>query len=199
MALLVLGTNNKKKAREMIKLLDPYPIEIKALADFPNSIEVDETGVTFAENAALKASEQSKILGQWVIAEDSGLSVDALGGAPGVYSARYAGTDCDDEANNEKLLEELADVPLEKRTARYTCHMALSTPAGEVVESFESTCEGLIRFERSGNEGFGYDPLFEITEFHLTFAELGDDVKSVLSHRARASRKMIPRIVAHLS
>ena len=195
MAVLVLGTHNLKKARELIKLLEPYDIEVKTLQDFENSIKVDETGSTFAENAALKASQQAKVLSEFVLGEDSGLSVDALNGAPGVYSARFAGTEGDDEANNEKLLAELGSIPRHKRTAKFTCHAALSDPNGNIVASHQADCRGIIGFERCGTNGFGYDPLFEIAEFHRTFAELGDEVKSVLSHRARALRMMIPKIV----
>ena len=119
---LVLGTHNAKKQRELEMLLSPYNILLKSLADLPDSIEVEETGTTFEENATLKAVQQAKHLGQWVLGEDSGLSVEALGGAPGVYSARFSGPDATDEKNNALLLEKLQGVPLEKRTAWYTCH-----------------------------------------------------------------------------
>jgi XTP/dITP diphosphohydrolase len=186
---IVLGTRNRKKGLELAELLAPLGIRFATLGDFPNAIEVAETGDTFGDNARLKAAEQAKHLGEWVLGEDSGLSVDALGGRPGVYSARYAGENATDEANNDKLLAELADVPLEKRTAFYTCHMTLSDPAGNVLLETEDYCRGRIRFERSGSGGFGYDPLFEIVEYHRTFGELSAAVKSCLSHRARALRR----------
>ena len=193
--LLVLGTHNQKKRRELELLLSDYSMEIKTLGDFPEAIEVEETGQTFAENACLKAVEQARNLGQWVLGEDSGLSVDALNGEPGVYSARYSGVGATDERNNQKLLEALGDTPLEKRTARYTSHLALADPRGEVQIECQDHCEGLIRLEPAGSAGFGYDPLFEVREYHRTFAQMGDAVKSVLSHRARAFRKLVPRLV----
>ncbi len=186
---IVLGTRNRKKGQELAELLAPLGIAFATLADFPNAIEVEETGTTFAENARLKAVEQAKLLNQWVLGEDSGLSVDALGGLPGVYSARYSGELATDESNNAKLLEELTDVPLEKRTAFYTCHMSLSDPAGNVVLEAEDYCRGRIRFEASGDGGFGYDPLFEVVEYHRTFGDLSPVVKACLSHRSRALRK----------
>lgn len=186
---IVLGTCNRKKGQELAELLAPLGIAFATLADFPNAIEVEETGTTFAENARLKAVEQAKHLNQWVLGEDSGLSVDALGGLPGVYSARYSGELATDESNNAKLLEELTDVPLEKRTAFYTCHMSLSDPAGNVVLEAEDYCRGRIRFEASGDGGFGYDPLFEVVEYHRTFGDLSPVVKACLSHRSRALRK----------
>jgi len=193
---LVLGTNNAKKRKELEYLLSPYQqIELKSLRDFSNSIEVEETGTTFQENAILKASEQAVHLGQWVLAEDSGLSVAALDGNPGVYSARFSGPDATDEKNNALMLEKLSGVPLEKRQAWYTCHMALSDPQGKIHFESESECRGRILAEPRGVSGFGYDPLFEIPEYKLTFAELGDAVKAVLSHRAKANRQFVPKLL----
>ena len=194
---LVLGTRNKKKRRELEYLLSPYPqIELKSLEQFPDSIEVEETGSTFVENAALKATQQAVHLSQSVLGEDSGLSVAALDGRPGVYSARYSGDDATDDSNKVKLIEELKGVPREKRGAWYTCHMTLSDPQGNVLIDCESQCHGLIMDEERGDAGFGYDPLFEIPEYGLTFAELGDEVKSVLSHRARANRIFVPKLLS---
>ncbi len=187
---IVLGTRNRKKLGELVDLLGPLGLELKTLADFPNSIEVEETGDSFAANAALKATLQAKHLGQWVLGEDSGLVVDALGGAPGIYSARFSGDGATDEKNNELLLAKLTDVPLEKRTAHYVCSAALSDPAGNVRATSEGICRGRILFERSGSGGFGYDPLFEVVECHRTFGELAPAVKAVLSHRSRAMRAM---------
>lgn len=194
---LVLGTRNKKKRRELEYLLSPYgQIELKSLDEFPAAIEVEETGTTFAENAALKATQQALKLGQYVLGEDSGLSVAALDGRPGVYSARYSGEDATDDSNKLKLIEELQGVAAEKRGAWYTCHMTLSNPQGEVLIDCESQCHGRILTEERGAAGFGYDPLFEIPEYGLTFAELGDEVKSVLSHRAKANRVFIPKLLS---
>ena len=193
---LVLGTRNKKKRRELEYLLSPYSqIQLKSLDEFPNSIEVEESGTTFGENAALKATQQAKHLGEYVLGEDSGLSVAALDGRPGVYSARYSGENATDETNKVKLVEELTGVPAAKRNAWYTCHMTLSDPEGNVLIDCESQCHGRILDEQRGEAGFGYDPLFEIPEYGLTFAELGDEVKSVLSHRARANRTFIPKLL----
>jgi XTP/dITP diphosphohydrolase len=191
---LILGTRNRKKLGELVHLLEPLGIELKTLADFPNSIEVDETGSTFTENARLKASVQAKHLGQWVLGEDSGLSVDALGGAPGVYSARFSGEAATDASNNRLLLEKLADVPLEKRTAHYTCHAALSDPTGNIRAEAEDYCRGRILTAEAGSGGFGYDPLFEVIEWHRTFGELSPIVKAAISHRSRAMRHIAPQI-----
>lgn len=190
---LVLGTHNAKKLREMKMLLADLDIDLVSLADLPDPIEVDETGSTFQENAELKASEQAIHLRQWVLGEDSGLSVDALDGAPGIYSARFSGPQATDETNNALLLEKLKGIPREQRTAYYTSHMALSDPLGKIHFNCEGHCHGIIRTQPSGSGGFGYDPLFELAEYHLTFGELGDSIKSVLSHRARAHRLFLPK------
>jgi len=193
---LILGTNNRKKGIELLELLGPHGFTLKTLADVPNKIDVEETGTTFAENAALKATEQAKHVQAWVLGEDSGLAVDYLKGAPGVYSARYSGPDATDEANNAKLLRELDGVPLEKRRAHYVCYAALSDPHGNIRATAEGHCYGRILLEPHGTAGFGYDPLFEIPEYHLTFGQLGLAVKGVLSHRSRALRILIPQLIA---
>jgi XTP/dITP diphosphohydrolase len=197
--LLVLGTHNRKKREELEALLAPHGFKLKTLADFPQAIEVEETGDTFAANARLKAVEQAKRLGQWVLGEDSGLSVDALGGAPGVRSARFSDPGATDERNNRLLLERLEGVPLDRRTAHYTCYAALSDPAGNVRAQSEGICRGRILTEPEGSGGFGYDPLFEIVEYHRTFGELPSAVKAVLSHRSRAIRQLIPQLLALLA
>lgn len=191
---LVLGTNNQKKLIELRLMLPAEHYSLHSLSEIPDSIDVEETGTTFTENAMLKATEQAKHLGRWVLAEDSGLAVDALGGAPGVYSARFAGKHGDDEANNAKLLAELASVPPDKRTARYHCEVCLSDPDGNPRITAGGICRGVIRTEASGSGGFGYDPLFEIREYHKTFAELDLAVKRALSHRSRALRKFLPKL-----
>lgn len=195
---LVLGTNNAKKLREMKMLLADTDVQIKSLAEIENSIEVDEVGTTFQENAQLKAAEQAKHLRAWVLGEDSGLSVAALDEKPGIYSARFSGPDATDDKNNRLLLEMLTGVPLHKRTAWYTSHMALSDPDGKVWISCEARCYGRILENPIGEGGFGYDPLFELVEYHRTFAELGDCVKSMLSHRARANRQFLPQLLSLL-
>lgn len=193
---LVLGTNNAKKLIELRLLLPEERIRLTSLAEIPDSIEVDETGDTFRDNAALKATEQAKHLGRWVLAEDSGLTVDALGGRPGVLSARFAGRHGDDEANNDKLLLELKGIPDEKRGAQFNCYICLSDPNGNVVLEENGVCCGRIAESRSGKGGFGYDPLFVIREYHRTFGELDLTVKRAISHRSRALRQLIPRLLA---
>jgi XTP/dITP diphosphohydrolase len=193
---LVIGTANRKKGRELAELFAPIGLEIKTLADFPAAIHVEETGATFADNAALKATQQAAHLGHWVLADDSGLAVDALGGAPGVFSARFAGPNATDAANNRLLLEQLGAMPIERRTAQFVCHMVLADPSGTIRAESEGVCRGRVLFEPRGNQGFGYDPLFEVGEYHRTFGELGIAVKSCLSHRARAARALIPPLVA---
>ncbi|NLE39239.1 MAG: non-canonical purine NTP pyrophosphatase [Pirellulaceae bacterium] len=192
---LVLGTNNRKKGAELAELLLPIGLHVATLADFPEAADVEETGATFAENAALKATQQAKRLGRWVLGEDSGLAVDALGGEPGIVSARYSGRGATDASNNAHLLTQLGAIPLERRTAHYVCHMTLADPAGTIVAESEAECRGRILFEQRGTNGFGYDPLFELVEYHRTFGQLGPVVKACLSHRARAARQLIPQLV----
>lgn len=193
--LLVLGTANRKKGLELADLFAPLGLDVRSLADFPPLAEVWEHGQTFAENAQLKATGYAQALGRWVLADDSGLAVDALDGAPGVYSARYAGPGANDALNNQRLLRELADVPPERRGAQFVCHMALSDPAGAILAQSHGACRGRILREPRGAHGFGYDPLFEVVEYHRTFAELGPVVKAALSHRARAAAAIVPAIL----
>ena len=203
MPTLVLGTNNRKKSIELAELLAPFGIIVKTLADFDRKLDVVENGATFIANARKKASEQARFLGEWVLGEDSGLSVDALGGEPGVYSARFAALDAaensNDEANNRLLLQRLGNLPLEKRTAYYTCTAALADPEGTVRAESEGRCRGRIRFDAAGTNGFGYNPLFEVVEYHRTFGELSPAIKRCISHRARAMRLIIPQIVKRFS
>ncbi|MBI2827178.1 MAG: non-canonical purine NTP pyrophosphatase [Planctomycetia bacterium] len=195
---LVLGTHNRKKGLELAELLAPVGIAVRTLADFPQAVAVVEDGDSFAANARKKATQQAAHLHEWVLGEDSGIVVDALGGAPGIYSARYAGPAATDEDNNRRLLAELGDTPPARRTAHYVCHAVLAEPGGRIVAEAEGTCQGRIAFEPRGSAGFGYDPLFEIVEYQRTCGELGDTVKACLSHRARALRKLLPRLAALL-
>lgn len=198
MRTLVLGTHNQKKCRELVNLLAPLGVPLATLHEFPQAVHVEETGDTFAANAALKATQQAVHLCEWVLGEDSGLAVDALSGAPGVYSARYAGLGASDEANNAALLEALEAVPDERRGAHYVCHLVLSDPGGQVRAQTQAACNGRIRRAPAGEGGFGYDPLFEIVEYHRTFGELGESVKAVLSHRARAVAQFLPALEGFL-
>ncbi len=193
--ILLLGTGNRKKGEELARLLAPHGLLLKTLADIPDAMTVVEDGDTFAANARKKASQQARHLGQWVLGEDSGIEVDALGGRPGVYSARYAGEQATDEENNRLLLDELADLPPPRRTAHYVCCAALSDPGGKIRIEHQGQCYGRIRHEPAGEGGFGYDPLFEIPEYHRTFGQIGPEVKRVLSHRGRALRRMLPEIL----
>ncbi|SRR6056297_544596 len=193
---LVLGTHNAKKLRELRELLPEDRVRLVSLAEIEDAIEVEETGTTFLENATLKATEQAKHLHRWVLAEDSGLSVVALGGAPGVYSARFSGDGATDERNNDLLLEKLSGVPSERRGAFYTCQVCLSDPQGNVRLTTCGECHGVIGSQRFGSAGFGYDPLFNVPELHQTFGELGSMVKQAISHRARALRQFLPPFLA---
>jgi XTP/dITP diphosphohydrolase len=191
---LVLGTHNRKKRDELADLLRELPLEVVDLSAYPSAQEVDETGTTFEENARLKAAGVAKAIGEWVLAEDSGLVVPALKGRPGVYSARYAGTHGDDAANNRKLLAELAPLPDDRPAAYYVCVAALADPRGEVRAVAEGRCHGVIAKEPRGDGGFGYDPLFLVPEYHKTFGELSLRVKQALSHRARAIPLLRPAL-----
>lgn len=195
---LVLGTRNRKKGMELAELFEPLGLTVRTLADVDNPIEVREDGETFAANAALKAIGQARHLDAWVLGEDSGLKVDALGGAPGIYSARFSGLKATDLSNNRLLLEKLAATPSEQRSAHYVCHMTLSDPRGEIRAEADGICRGRIIFEPRGSHGFGYDPLFEVVEYHQTFGQLGPRAKAVLSHRSRAARRLIPQLIALL-
>ena len=194
--ILVLATRNPGKVDEIQSLLKDYPVEIKQRDDFGPIPAVEEDGQTFEENAYKKASFTARVLGFAALADDSGLAVNALGGAPGVRSARYAGPKTNDHSNNLRLLAELSDTPLEKRTAHYVCHVAVSDPRGELRARCEERCYGRIRYEPAGTHGFGYDPLFEIVEYHRTFGQLGLAVKSAISHRSRALRALLPQLSA---
>ncbi|MGA2033771.1 MAG: non-canonical purine NTP pyrophosphatase [Thermoguttaceae bacterium] len=193
--MLVIGTANRKKGLELAQLFAPARLELRTLADFPEPLEVVEDGDTFAANAALKAVAQARHLGQWVAADDSGLAVDVLHGAPGVFSARYAGPEATDALNNARLLDELRDVPLEQRMARFVCHIVLADPSGAIRGESEASCRGRMLFAPQGTHGFGYDPLFEVVEYHRSFGLLSPLVKSHLSHRARAAARLLPRII----
>jgi XTP/dITP diphosphohydrolase len=191
---LVFGTHNRKKAVELRALVAALGLAVRSLDEIDSPLDVDETGGTFAENAALKATRQAVHLGAWVLADDSGLVVDALGGAPGVHSARFAGAQANDADNRRKLLAELAGVKPAERGAHFVCHLVLADPEGAIRAESTGRCQGRIRAAEAGSGGFGYDPLFEIVEYHRTFGELSAEVKGVLSHRARAVAALVPAI-----
>jgi XTP/dITP diphosphohydrolase len=195
---LVLGSRNRKKCSEMAALVRPAwedspalsRLDIRSLDDFPGAPTVAEDADTFAGNARKKAGTIARAIGHWVLADDSGLAALALGGAPGVLSARYAGEPGDDEANNRKLLLAVADLEPERRGAAFRCALALADRTGLVRLETEDACRGRLATEPRGSAGFGYDPLFLIREYHKTFGELSPLVKHQLSHRARAFSRL---------
>ena len=188
---LVVGTNNAGKIKELNDLLADLPIEISGLNRFENIFDVEETGTTFEENAILKASSYALQTGSWALSDDSGLEVEALGGAPGVYSARYGGEQAGNAEKIAKLLGELDAAPGESRRARFVCVMALSDESGAIRFLAEGVCEGRIAPEPRGANGFGYDPIFIPAGYEQTFGELSSTVKREISHRARAIKKII--------
>jgi len=192
---IILATQNQGKVRELRELLGDEAIEVLSLLDFPDWEDVEETGVTFADNAALKARAAAHRTGLIALADDSGLEVDVLGGAPGVYSARYAGEPKDDERNIDKLLHSLETIAEDKKTARFRCALVMATPFGEEYLT-EGAVEGRIVTERRGSDGFGYDPVFYLPVFTRTMAELTLSEKNTISHRAQAFRKVIPILQA---
>jgi XTP/dITP diphosphohydrolase len=192
---LVVASRNPEKLREIGDLLAAHGNEVVGIDSFPEVPEVVEDGTSFAENAAKKARESALRLSAWVLGEDSGLQVDALGGAPGIYSARYSGLGATDASNNAKLMQELAAVPSERRAARYICNVAVADPAGTIRLQLEAACHGRITMDARGTNGFGYDPYFLIPEYHRTFGELAPCVKRHLSHRGRAFERLIPPLV----
>ncbi|MFZ9266069.1 MAG: RdgB/HAM1 family non-canonical purine NTP pyrophosphatase [Vulcanococcus sp.] len=196
MTTLVIASGNAGKVREFGKLLADLGLEIQPQ---PAGLEVEETGSTFAENARLKAEAVARATGCWALADDSGLSVDALGGAPGVHSARYADTD---GGRIERLLQELAAAgaqTAEARRAHFTAALALANPQGDVVLEVEGLCPGQILEAPRGEGGFGYDPVFFVPEAGLTFAEMPHSQKADLGHRGRAFAALKPRLQALLT
>jgi len=203
---IVLATGNPGKIREIAQVLSGLPIDVVALNEITDITEPDETGETFAQNARDKALYYSRATGRWCLADDSGLEVDALGGAPGVHSARYSNdtiAPTDDRkrvdlANNTKLLTALKDVPDHERTARFVCCLALASP-GEVLIETSGTFEGLIARSGAGNNGFGYDPLFYIPDRDCTAAQLPPEEKNRISHRGQAVRRFAELLTDYLT
>ena len=186
---LLLATNNKGKVNELRNLLKGVPFELIGLSEAGISTVVEETGQTFEENAILKATALAAESGLLALADDSGLEVDALGGEPGVRSARYAGENATDEERVAYLLAKLKDVPWEKRTGRVKSVMAVATPSGE-VKTVSWEIPVMIALEPQGKNGFGYDPILFVTAFGKTMAELPPELKNQVSHRAKAARKV---------
>ena len=182
---IVLATRNRKKVEEISRVLQDHSVELLSLVDFPHCPEVVEDGDTFQANAEKKAREVADFTGHYALADDSGLVVDALDGAPGIYSARYAGPEATDRANLQKVLSELKNRSTRLRTARFQCVISLATPGGE-VKSFSGRVEGRIGESPQGENGFGYDPVFVPDGHQITFAQMSDQQKDALSHRGRA-------------
>ncbi|MBA7651269.1 dITP/XTP pyrophosphatase [subsurface metagenome] len=185
---LLLATTNQGKAREYRHLLKGLPFQLVTLAEEGIHIAVNEKNTTFEENARLKATVYSNFSHLITLADDSGLEVDALGGEPGIRSARFAGDEASDEDKVERLLARLKEVPWEKRTARFRCVIAIANPEGG-TELCHGECRGLIAFEPKGNNGFGYDPIFYFPELDKTMAELPLETKNQISHRGRAAQE----------
>ena len=192
---ILLATSSSGKMREIHEMTAGLPLMWHSLAEFPTVPGVDENGTTFAANARLKALHYGQATGLCTLADDSGLEVEVLGGAPGVHSARFAGSPRDDAANNRKLIALLAGVPAARRTARFRCAMALARD-GQIVLETNGTFEGVICDVPRGNNGFGYDPHFLVPELDLTAAELSADQKNLRSHRGQALRAMLAQIEA---
>ena len=183
---LIVATGNPGKLREMQRYLQDLPCKLQLK---PEGIEVVETGATFQENAALKASQVAKATGEWAIADDSGLAVEALNGAPGIYSARYGATD---RERIERLLRELGNS--NQRRARFVCAIAIARPDGTIVLETEGICEGEILSQPAGDGGFGYDPIFYLPQQKQTFAQMSPELKNKLSHRGQAFAALLPQL-----
>lgn len=190
---LVLATQNPDKLKEIQEIMKGCPIRLVSLLDYPDVKEVVEDGDTLLDNAIIKAKAAYALTGLPSIADDTGLEVDALNGAPGVYSSRYAGESATYAQNVTKLLKSMKDVPEAERTARFRCVVALVD--GENSLWVDGVCEGSILNERRGDSGFGYDPVFDVPEFGKTFAEMTADEKHAVSHRGKAFRKMKERLI----
>jgi XTP/dITP diphosphohydrolase len=188
---LFIATRNLHKLREIQQIIEGLPLVLRSLGDVGEIPEIIEDGETFEANACKKAIVTAKHTGMITLADDSGLVVDALGGQPGIYSARFAGPEADDDKNNEKLLSLMKNISEPRRTARFVCVIAVAAPDGS-VQTVRGSCEGHISFKRTGKEGFGYDPLFVPAGFDLSFAELDPTVKNKISHRAKALQNVRP-------
>ena len=195
---LLIATKNSGKIKELHRLLADLPLVLRSLNDFPNVLEPEEIGRTFEENAALKAKYYALQTGLRALADDSGLEVDSLNGAPGVFSARYAGENAADSEKIQKLLTEITETKSDNRSAGFVCSMVISSPQGEVEFSAEGICRGKIALRTLGKNGFGYDPVFIPEGFSETFGELSEGVKQEISHRGRAANKIIAYLRAFI-
>lgn len=190
MKTLIIASNNSGKIHEISAALKDLPLTIQSLKDYPQIKNIPENGKTFEENALIKARTVHRITGSYVLSDDSGLECDDLGGAPGVYSARYAGEGASDEQNNQKLIADIKAIHDPSRFARYVCVLVLVDPQGKET-MVKETCDGLITMTPSGSEGFGYDPYFYLSDKKCTMAELPLDEKNKISHRGKALIKLV--------
>lgn len=190
MANVIIATKNQGKSQEFSQMFKPLGYRVLTLNDFPEMPAVEEDGTSFYENAFIKASKIAKMLQQVVIADDSGLEVDALNGAPGIYSARYSGANATDASNREKLLEVLKEVPDKQRQAHFICALVIVDPLGKVIKSYEGRVDGFITHEPRGANGFGYDSLFYLPEFEQTTAEMSPEAKDKISHRGQCMQQL---------
>ena len=188
--ILVLATANQDKGAEIQSIIGPQGLQIRHLSDYPIVLP-PETGLTYFENAAIKATTVSKAIHEWALGDDSGLEIAALHGDPGLYSARFAGENVGYADNRKKVLDLLGHLPQEKRGAKFVCTIVLSDPTGNVVVTAEGVCEGEITNAETGEGGFGYDPIFYLPQYGKTFSELTQDEKNRVSHRGKAIRKAI--------
>lgn len=197
---LLVATTNSGKFTEVQAFLSRLPIRIRSLHDLASPPAVEEDGATFEANALKKARTLANFSGLLTLADDSGLEVDALGGAPGIYSARYSGKEGDDDGNNRKLLRKLAGVAAAQRSGRFVCALALCAPVDSIMADWivRESCDGLIAFELRGSNGFGYDPLFFYPPFGKTFGEIDRETKATVSHRGKALKRLaeaLPKLV----
>ncbi|MDN4072692.1 XTP/dITP diphosphatase [Fictibacillus terranigra] len=190
---VLIATKNEGKVKEFKFMFAELGMEVTSLLDVENTPDVEETGTTFSENAKIKAEEISVLYNLPVIADDSGLVIDALDGRPGVFSARYAGMEKDDDKNIDKVLDEMRSVPPEERSARFVCALAVARPGKETL-IVEGYCEGEIGYKKVGSNGFGYDPIFFVKNTSSTMAELTKEEKNKISHRANAMAKLKDQI-----
>ena len=186
---LIVASRNKGKIAEIKELLNDLPYKVTSLLDYPNLPDVVEDGKTYKANALKKAMEIAKLTAKMTMSDDSGIEVKALGNAPGIYSARFAGKGASEADKNQKLFTMLKGIPMSKRQARYRCVMALVDGKGKTVGIVDGTCSGYITTEERGRNGFGFDPLFLLKRYNKTFGELPPGVKKKISHRARALKK----------
>jgi XTP/dITP diphosphohydrolase len=188
---ILVATGNAGKVSEYETLLAGLPVRLRGLREFADVQEVEETGTTFEENACLKAVGYAQQTGRWTLADDSGLEVDALGGAPGVFSARFGGAGLSDAERAEKLLAELKKAENKSRNARFICVIVLASETGEIIYQTKGVCEGQIALSYCGVGGFGYDPIFIPSGFTQTFGELSSEIKHKISHRAQAVNEIM--------